>query len=47
METVQRGLPDLHRVALPHPLGGIKPPEVVAKAHAAIDEVIAHLTEPS
>lgn len=47
METVQRGLPDLHRVALPHPLGGIKPPEVVAKARAAIDEVIAHLTEPS
>lgn len=47
METVQRGLPGLHRIALTHPIGGIKPPFVVAKAHAAVDEVIAHLTEPA
>lgn len=47
METVQRGLPGLHWVALPHPIGGIKPPLVVTKARDAVDDVIAHLTEPA
>jgi hypothetical protein len=47
MEAEQRGLPGLHRVALPHPIGGIKPPAVIAKVKPALAEVIAHLTEPA
>lgn len=47
MEAEQRGLPSLHRVALPHPIGGIKPPAVIAKVAPALAEVIAHLTEPA
>ncbi len=47
MEAEQRGLPGLHRVALPHPIGGIKPPAVIAKVEPALAEVIGHLTEPA
>ncbi len=47
MEADQRGLPHLHRVALPHPIGGIKPPVVIEKARNAVDDIIAHLTEPA
>ena len=47
MEAEQRGLPLLHRLAVPHPIGGLKPPSVIAKAQPAVSELIAHLTEPS
>lgn len=44
LEAVQRGLPQLHRLAIPHPIGGIKAPAVIAKAQPTVAELIAHLT---
>lgn len=44
LEAVQRGLPELHRLAIPHPIGGIKPPAVIAKAQPTVAELIRHFT---
>jgi len=38
-------LPSLPLVVIPHPLGGLKPEEVRAKANKVIDEVVRSLTE--
>ena len=46
LECEQRGLPELHRLAIPHPIGGIKPPrEFVYMDRAAIGlgSVFLHL----
>ncbi len=45
LEAEQRGLPDLHRLAIPHPIGGIKPPVVIEKAQPTVSELIAHFTD--
>ena len=37
LEAEQRGMADLVYLVIPHPLGGIKPPVVRAKAAAAVD----------
>ncbi len=37
------GLPDLPVVIVPHPLAGLLPEAVNAKADSAIDEIIARL----
>lgn len=44
IECVQRGLPELHRIAIPHPIGGIKPPAVIEKAQPTVAELIRHFT---
>lgn len=37
LEAEQRGLSGLPRVTVPHPLGGLKPAAMQAKAAAAVD----------
>ena len=37
LEAEQRGLAGLSRVIVPHPLGGLKPTAMQAKAAAAVD----------
>jgi len=41
-----KGLPALPVVVVPHPLGGLGPDAVKAKADKAIDDIIRLLTEP-
>ena len=41
-----KGLPYLPLVVVPHPLGGLGPDAVSAKADKAIDGIIRLLTEP-
>jgi hypothetical protein len=36
-------MPDLPLVIVPHPIGGLRPEEVKAKANGIIDAVIARL----
>jgi hypothetical protein len=43
LESRSRGLPDLPFVITRHPLGGIKEPEVVAKAAALVADTIRAL----
>jgi hypothetical protein len=43
MEARARGLPDLAFVITPHPLGGLKPDAVAAKAPALADAVVCAL----
>ena len=43
LEAEQRGLPDLPYIAVPHPLGGIRPPAVEEKARASIDDLVEAL----
>ena len=38
------GMPDLPLVIVPHPVGGLSPEEVKAKADGIIDAVIARLS---
>ena len=43
--SAAKGLPSLPLVVGPHPLGGLAPEEVRAKADTAIDQVVQLLTE--
>ena len=43
MEADHRGVPALRYVLVPHPLGGLKPDAVRAKAEAAVDDLEAAL----
>ena len=38
------GLPNLPMVIIPHPIGGLKEEEVIAKADAIVDQIIQALT---
>ena len=40
LESRSRGLPDLPFVITKHPLGGLKEPEVLAKAAALVPEAL-------
>ena len=40
-----KGLPGLPVVTVPHPIGGIPPAAVTAKAEAIVDRVLRALTE--
>ena len=44
MEAEQRGMPDLTHVSVPHPIGGLKPDAMRAKAAPTVDGIIAGLT---
>jgi hypothetical protein len=37
-------VPDLRLVVVPHPIGGIRPPDVEAKGRAAADALLEALT---
>ncbi len=39
-------MPGLPLVVIPHPLGGLRPEEVRARADGAIEEVVYVLTQP-
>lgn len=39
LEAEQRGLPELHRVIVPHPLGGLKEDAVRAKVPPVADAI--------
>ena len=39
-------MPGLPIVAVPHPIGGLKPEEVQRKAEMAIEEIVHVLTSP-
>jgi hypothetical protein len=43
LEAEQRGMPDLVYLVIGHPLGGIRPDAVRAKAAAAVDDLEARL----
>ena len=45
LEAEQRGLPELRRVVVPHPIGGLREPAVLEKAGPAMSTIIAGLTE--
>jgi hypothetical protein len=47
LEAEQRGLPDLRRVIVPHPLGGMKEQAIRDKAEPAVEAAIAGLTSPA
>ena len=48
LEAEQRGLAELSRVIVPHPLGGLKPEVVRTKvSDTVVDEVLAALTRPA
>ena len=47
LEAEQRGLPGLPHLSVPHPLGGLKPDAVRAKAEPVIDELLALLQRPA
>jgi hypothetical protein len=47
LEADQRGLPELRRVIVPHPLGGLKEAAIREKAEPAVEAVIAGLTSGS
>lgn len=40
-----QGLPDARIAAIEHPIGGVAESELDARAEAAIDAVLAHLTQ--
>jgi hypothetical protein len=40
LESRSRGLPDLPAVIMPHPLGGLREPEVLAKAAALVHATV-------
>ena len=45
LEAEQRGLADLDRVIVPHPIGGLKPEAVRRKVDdAVVDQLLASLT---
>ncbi|MDZ7726898.1 MAG: hypothetical protein U5Q44_01170 [Dehalococcoidia bacterium] len=44
LEAQQRGMPDLHYVVVPHPLGGLKPEAMHDKAAPVRDELLRLLT---
>ena len=46
-EAQALGMPGLPLVVIPHPLGGLRPEEVRAKAEGAIDEIVYVLTQPA
>jgi hypothetical protein len=41
LEARSRGLPDLPSAITKHPLGGLRPPEVVAKAESLLHDTVA------
>ena len=43
LEAEQRGLPELERIIVPHPLGGLKPDAVRAKVPQIMDELYSAL----
>lgn len=43
MEAEQRGLPDLKRVIVPHPLGGLKEAAVQEKVPPIVEALFASL----
>ena len=43
-ESRNLGMPDLPIVIIPHPLGGLKEPQVGERAQQALDQVIVGLT---
>ncbi len=43
MEAEQRGLPDLKRVIVPHPLGGLKDAAVQEKVPPIVEALLASL----
>ncbi len=45
-ERLSLGMPDLAVVAVTHPLGGERPPAILAKAEQVIDLVASMLTAP-
>ena len=45
LEAEQRGLADLERVIVPHPIGGLKPAVVQGKVDdAVVDQLLSALT---
>lgn len=44
LEARNRGLADLPLVLVPHPLGGIREPEVLKKADLAVEPVVQAVT---
>jgi hypothetical protein len=46
LESQNRGLPALPLALIPHPLGGLKEPEVLERADLAIDAVVGAVTAP-
>ncbi len=46
-EAQALGMPGLPLVVIPHPLGGLRPEEVRARAEAAVDGVVYVLTQPA
>lgn len=44
LEAEQRGLPELRRVIVPHPIGGLREPAVLEKVRPAVPAVIEGLT---
>ncbi len=44
LEARNRGMADLPLVLVPHPLGGIREPEVLKKADLAVEPVVRALT---
>ncbi len=45
LEAEQRGLADLERVIVPHPIGGLKPETVQGKVDdAVVDQLLSALT---
>lgn len=45
LESEQRGLPQLHRVIVPHPLGGLKEDAVRAKVPPVVDAIADALVD--
>jgi hypothetical protein len=43
LESRSRGLPDLDFAITQHPIGGLRPPAVLAKAQALVAEVVKSL----
>lgn len=44
LESKARGMPDLHLAITQHPIGGLKPDQVAAKADAMIEAAVMGLT---
>jgi hypothetical protein len=44
LESKARGMPDLNLAITHHPIGGLKPEQVAAKAEAMIEAAVAGVT---
>ena len=47
LEAENRGLPDLHNVIVPHPLGGLKEDAVREKVPPIVDQLFEALVAPA